>query len=248
MNQYKMLTAEEHEERFLQPEYLPTRREFPTMTHENFLSEKEIELMNYYWNHPERMHIVDRSMQSVQEEMFGPGEYKTAEYNIFGSLYKNPWWAGIKEMLVPKVQKWLGHDIYIPHCHVLDSHYPYGIHTDNEQAGFVLAPHPAWTIIIPLEDYNSKTYIFNEISVGKHPTNLENKSDDMCISEEEFEKDFAGLATPKDWLKKLTLDGAYPWKAGSAICSDRYKYHSSDNYYNHGLKNKRAIIMWTTHT
>ena len=65
----------------------------------------------------------------------------------------------------------------------------------------------------------------------------------MCISEEVFEQDFAGLKTPKEWLKKLTLDGAYPWKAGSAICSDRYKYHSSDNYYNHGLKNKRAIIM-----
>ena len=76
---------------------------------------------------------------------------------------------GLKEILHNRIQAWLGPDVYIPHCHVLDSHYPYGIHTDAQQAGFTFAPHPAWTVIIPLEDYNSKTYVFNEPSVQKTP-------------------------------------------------------------------------------
>ena len=236
---YNKITIEEHQQ-YLTQNYLDSRtRQFPSMMKDAFLSEEEIEIFNYYWTHPKRSYFIDTSM---------PVE-KTAEYNIFSDLYTNPWWAGLKEILVPKVQAWLGDDVYIPHCHVLDSYYPYGIHTDAQQPGFEHAPYPAWTIIIPLENYNSKTYVFNEQSIYKSPeldTNLV-ESETMHVSEEVYQKDFAGLFTPREHLKRLTIDGTYPWKSGRAICSDRYKFHSSDNYYNYGIKNKRAIIMWTTH-
>lgn len=246
---YIKITNEEHQQ-YLTQDYLDNRtREFPSMMQENFLSEEELEIFDYYWKHPKRNHFIDRSMQGAQERVWGPGEYKTAEYNNFSDIYTNPWWAGLKEVIVPKVQAWLGQDIYIPYCHILDSHYPYGIHTDAQQQGFIHAPHPAWTIIVPLEDYNSKTYVFNEKSIHKQPDEdlTLNERDKMCVSQETFDKDFAGLQTPEHWLKKLTVDGTFPWKRGRAICSDRYKFHSSDNYYNNGIMNKRAIIMWTTH-
>jgi len=251
---FQRISKEEHDSKYLVQDYLDNRqRTFKSMMHEDFLSAEEIEIFNYYWKHPKRSHFLDTSMVPVQERLLGPGDdYKTAEYNVFSDLYTNPWWAGLKEMMVKKVQTWLGDDIWIPHLHVLDSHFPYGIHTDAQQTGFAHAPYPAWTIIIPLEDYNSKTYVFNEPSVQKTPdehieaNNIE-YGDSMCVDEETFEKDFAGLGTNPEWLKMLTIDGTFPWKTGRAICSDRYKFHCSDNYYNHGIRNKRAIIMWTTH-
>lgn len=251
---YERISNEEHESRFLTQDYLDNRtKTFDSRTCPDFLNEQEIELFNYYWKHPYRKHFVDTSMTPIQERVLGPGDYKTAEYNIFSDLYTNKWWAGLKEILHNRIQAWLGPDIYIPHCHVLDSHYPYGIHTDAQQAGFTFAPHPAWTVIIPLEDYNSKTYVFNEPSVQKTPEEHREAHgielrDEMCISEEVYQQDFAGLGTPREHLQMLTVDDTFPWQAGSAIASDRYKFHSSDNYYNHGITNKRAIILWTTHT
>ena len=254
------ISKEEHTTKYLVQEYLDNRtREFPSQMKENFLNQEEIDIINYYWLHPKRFHFLDTSMVPIQQRILDdPTIDRTAEYNVFSDLYTNPWWAGLKEMLYPKVRKWLGEDIWIPHCHVLDSRYPYGIHTDAQQAGFNNAQHPAWTIIVPLEDYNSKTYVFNEPSVYKQPDeHVENSSNldwteiekqDMCVSEDIFVKDFEALGTQRRWLKLLTIDGTFPWKAGRAICSDRYKLHGSDNYYNYGITNKRALIMWTTHS
>ena len=45
----------------------------------------------------------------------------------------------------------------------------------------------------------------------------------------------------------LTVDDTFPWQAGSRLLVIDISF-SSDNYYNHGITNKRAIILWTTHT
>ena len=128
---------------------------------------------------------------------------------------------------------------------------PYTIHHDFSQEPMLVAPNPAWTMIIPLEDYNSHTINFKQ--QPKDPSNkvvttwIENEKPPVIngVSAEEEEKYFKDWI-PQQYLKYLEIDGVYKWKKNKLYAASRYSFHSSDNFIANGLTEKRAIVMWTS--
>ena len=135
--------------------------------------------------------------------------------------------------------------------HILQSFEPYTIHHDFSQEPMLVAPNPAWTMIIPLEDYNSHTINFKQ--QPKDPSNkvvttwIENEKPPVIngVSAEEEEKYFKDWI-PQQYLKYLEIDGVYKWKKNKLYAASRYSFHSSDNFIANGLTEKRAIVMWTS--
>tara|TARA_B110000046_G_scaffold64379_1_gene71843 strand:+ start:753 stop:1484 length:732 start_codon:yes stop_codon:yes gene_type:complete len=235
------ISNEEYRERFLTNEYIKDKR-FDSKIIDNFLSDEELDIFDQASKSEHIRYVHDNS---------APQHVSTvAHYNIFGDFYNNPAWSHLVEIMQPKLQAHFGDDIMASHIHVLDSKFPYGIHNDAEQASLEIAPDPAWTIIIPLEDYNSKTYVFNERSPYKNPIEMAEKLgiepyDVPAVDQDTWEKDFKPF-TGFNVLEYLTVETTFKWKKGSCFAADRFKYHCSDNYFNHGLDGKRAIIIWTS--
>ena len=224
---------------------------FESKIYENWLSDEELDEFEKASQSEHIYYVHDVSMAPESERLgLGPAEeHTTAHYYIFDRFYDNPQWANLVDIIQPKLEATFGNDIVTSHIHVLDSKFPYGLHNDAEQQNMVLAPNPAWTLIVPLADYPSKTYVFNERSGYKDPWswihNTGQTPGDYCIDEETWKKDFDPF-TEYELMKYLTVQCTFPWKRGSCFAADRFNYHCSDNYYNYGLKSKKAIIMWTS--
>ena len=110
-------------------------------------------------------------------------------------------------------------DIYIDDCHILESFYPYEIHTDstaNNNDYTMQADNgytSAWTFIIPLDNYNSNTINQESLDI-KGPTRwIEDKNPPVlnAIDEETYNKylssDGSHFAQPgskwqAQWIKK----------------------------------------------
>ena len=225
---------------------------FESRIYENWLSDEELDAFDAASKSDDIYHVHDTCMGPVAEKLFGEpaADHTTAHYNIFDSFYSKPAWSHLVDIIQPKLEATFGNGIKASHIHVLDSHFPYGLHNDAEQENREDAPNPAWTLIVPLADYPSKTYVFNERSGYKDPWSWINNegiepNEDYCIDRETWEKDFDPF-TDYELLKYLTVQSTFPWKRGSCFAADRFNYHCSDNYYNHGIKSKKAIIMWTS--
>lgn len=155
----------------------------------------------------------------------------------------------IKDILQPKFDKEFGLDLYIQQIHIFDSYTPYTVHSDVDSGGQIsdTAPNPAWTFIIPLFDIDSHTIVFNEQSEIKEPEayfQKHKKSRTLLISDDEYNKYFSHI--PYDYFYYLTIEGIFKWKKGSLFAASRYKFHTSDNFKANNVKNKRALIAWTT--
>lgn len=225
----------------------PIGDEYATKTIKGFLSPEEIKLFKIYSNHKDVKVITDDCMRPVWPDV----EHEcTAYYRIFKDFYSNREWLPLRNTLLPKIQQHFGDTISLPHIHVLQSRFPYGIHNDANQRGTDANPHPAWTLIIPLETVDSCTYVFNERSNYKDPdtwireTNPP-KHDKPAVDRDTYMVDFHPFTG--EWvLDYLSVESKFSWVAGDCFAADRYKYHCSDNYFNRGLTGKDAIIIWTS--
>jgi len=216
----------------------------------NFLSAKELQAFDDAGNSEDAFVVTDTSMEPAMKQIYNEENTLTAKYKIFDSFYDNIKWRHLVDIIQPKLEREFGKGIRASHIHILESHVPYGLHSDSEQPNLKSAPAPAWTIIIPLDDYPSKTYQFNERSNLKDPMswvrahNIQKKPQ-PAVDMETFEKDFAPL-TAYESLEYLSVESIFHWKKGNAFASDRFRFHCSDNYYNHGIKSKRALVLWTS--
>ena len=245
---HQHFTQTEYTDRFLNDEFYKSTL-LKSQTYENWLSDEELDIIEQAAQTYDIDYTHDVSMAPSAQQI-GMNDYTSAHYYKFASFYTNPAWQHLVDIIQPKLEATFGENIRASHIHVLDSRFPYGLHNDAEQPNLLLAPEPAWTLIIPLADYPSKTYVFNERSNMKSPMAWVEKYniqplEDYSISRELYEKDFAPL-TDYVVFKYLTVETTFQWKRGSCFAADRFKYHCSDNYYNHGIRGKRAIIMWTS--
>lgn len=237
----RKILAKDYQEQFLNNDYYKDTR-FDSITVENFLSDSELLAFEKASQSSSITHVHDQHAPQHVETV--------ANYWIFQNFYTDPVWEHLVDIIQPKLQAHFGDDIMASHIHILDSKFPYGVHNDAEQTSLEIAPDPAWTIIIPLDDYESKTYVFNERSHYKDPISMAEALgiepyDTPAVDEETFQKDFHPY-TGLNVLQYLTVETTFKWKKGSCFAADRFKYHCSDNYYNHGLDGKRAIIIWTS--
>jgi hypothetical protein len=176
-------------------------------------------------------------------------------YNQEGSLYTktyglskyDPWYTNI---IRPKLDMHFGKDLEIFDPHILNSYYPYGMHTDGLKSGADnVTRYSAWTFVIPLDDYDSYTILFNEYDtttklvdqyVKNNPTaKIQNQLSDEFLETHLSHED-------PNLMKYFTLESMYKWKKCSCFAASRYKFHGSDFYLKNGVTMKRGIIMWGT--
>lgn len=242
---------DEYAEKYLKSDHYKSK-EYSSRILNNFLSDEELAVFDEATRSPNIMYVHDTCMARTAKELLDEPEedHTTAHYHIFDNFYSDPAWKHLVDIIQPKLEEEFGSNIMASHIHVLTSHFPYGLHNDADQSSIKIAPKPAWTLIIPFDDFPSKTYVFNERSGFKdpwswiHANGIEPK-DDYSIDRETFAKDFDPF-TDYELMRYLTVETTYPWRKGSCFAADRYKYHCSDNYYNHGIRSKRAIIIWTS--
>ena len=183
------IKKDEYLDKYIKSDYYKDTS-FESQIHENWLSNEELDAFEEASKSDNIYYVHDTSMSPVAKRLgLEPNddnnEYTTANYYIFNDFYTRPHWEHLVDIIQPKLEATFGNDIIASHIHVLDSRFPYGLHNDAEQENMKLAPNPAWTLIVPFDDYPSKTYIFNERSGYKDPwswiNNNEIPANDYCI-------------------------------------------------------------------
>jgi hypothetical protein len=208
-----------------------------TVTVEKFLSNKEIEL-------------IENIMKTTEIEVNNSGKEHgnhMADY-FYVKLYNHQPHKEIADLLIPRIKNLLHADVYIDDCHIMESFIPYIPHSD------LLTPVPpdgyreAWTIIIPLDDYNSSTFIFEEECPWTKSVIEWAKTDKIipknAISDHMYNTYFTH--SDKEQYKYLTIHDIFPWRKGWLNATSRARFHTSDNYKGKGLQGKRGIVMWTS--
>ena len=204
---------------------------------DNFLSSNEvdqIEKLIYAQQYETHTHIGDRGRYINQSIAVNH------RWKYHDGLNEN-----IRNILDPKFIKLFGKYPKVGDSHILDSKIPYLLHTDFIHTE-IENLNPEYTIIIPLDDYNSTTVIFNEYANFNDFEEFKaNYSGDINLRiDPVFCKQYLSHIHPHD-LKYLTIKETFPWKKGSMFAVDRRYFHCSDNFCKNGISNKRAIILWT---
>jgi hypothetical protein len=172
------------------------------------------------------------------------------------SNYYYPGVSGKKQLyekVQTKIQKEFGAHIDCTNWHILNAFIPYGIHSDSyddrDVAATILPDHLdyAWTFLVPLDDYNSHTIVFEEESTyTKDPGRWireNNIQPNYSISEETYQKYLTQEA--RNTLNYLTIDTIFSWKKGDLLAMSRHSFHASDNFPANGVKEKRALVGWS---
>ena len=128
----------------------------------------------------------------------------------------------------------------IGHAMVLVEHKPWVIHTDylnnNDK-------NPANAILIPNQDIETSTLIFNEECTA------ENFDDFPTVKNHVSEEIYEQYLSHCDWHKvqKVSVNEIYKWRRGTGVVWDRKALHSSDNFLKNGVTTKIALTIFTKH-
>ena len=206
----------------------------PSILKENFLSSDEVDFIETFINQHHNTYddIAENTLYSY---------YYTWPY--YNKDYKT-----VREIFDSKIKNLFDINLIVDHSHILDSKKPYTVHTDFYQHRSFPILSPAYTFIIPLDDYNSNTIVFEQYSELKEfaeyltDTNASKVSNPLTT---EFVDKYISHF-PKEVLPYLSLKEVFNWKKGSLHACDRRYFHSSDNYVKNNLTGKKAFIFWTS--
>lgn len=182
---------------------------------------------------------AEYSIVSSQERYKGAVTDKHYEFDYYSEESQE-----IRKIIDPKLQELLQDDSRVTSSFILYSIKPILIHTDYVQ--FDGEPTPTYTVIIPLENYDSKTVIFNEAQ--EYSNELEDykkthsRSDNLS-RDAEFFRTYLTHIHPND-IKYLSLKEFFQWDKGSMFAFDRRHFHCSDNYIRNGENGKKAIVLF----
>jgi len=203
---------------------------------DNFLSATELQFISdiVYAQNRTYDDIIDGTQYSV---------YYTWQY------YKKEF-SDIRKLLDLKFKELTDIDVIIDHSHILDSNRPYSIHSDYYQHRMLPGLEPAYTFIIPLEEYNSNTLAFDQWSTIKDFSQwLKETQPPELPSHEQIPQDirqrYLSHLDP-DFFSYLSLKEIFHWRKGAIYACDRRHFHTSDNYWAHGVTGKKAFIFWTS--
>ncbi len=170
-----------------------------------------------------------------------------ADYHYI-QLYDSADHQRIREIILPRLQKVLHPEIFVDDCHIMESVKPYTPHTD------ALTPVPrdgyaqAWTIIVPLDNYHSNTFVFEQECPWTKDVlewvSAEGAEARHAISDDFYSRYFTH--SRRSDFEYLTIHEVFPWRKGWMSATSRNRFHCSDNYLARGVKMKRAIVMWTS--
>lgn len=207
----------------------------------NFLSNEEIEIIEKHVMATDDVYHNYNPGKKPGEDVFSGTYYIFQYYDEKNKL--------VKDILQPKLEQVFGPQLEIQQIHIFDCFDPYNVHSDVDSGGNIrpTAPNPAWTLIIPLFEVDSHTIVFKEGSSIKQPQPYMAEHpayNEPTIDKETHLKYFSHI--PYHWFNWLTIEEIFSWHKGDLFAADRFKFHTSDNFLANGVKNKRALIAWTS--
>lgn len=214
----------------------------------------DVREIDHFLTYDELKFVRDRILETIPGDpnyslVTGPEDplVHSANYHIFDPADSK--YQDVMAVLMPKFQKHFHPELFIQQIHILDSIDPYSVHSDVE-SGYLQSSVPtthAWTFIIPLDDYNSNTIVFNEGSEVKNLGEYTKSTppyDHVTVDDETYNKYFTHV--PRGLLQWLTIDKIFKWQQGAMFAAPRFRFHTSDNFLANGLTRKQAIVAWTS--
>lgn len=210
---------------------------------DQFLSDEEIDYFKgLLTQYPELIfHNEAKLEHNLPEDWTGPLR------SYFSVDDGSPQWNPAMEILNRRVTEHFGEGVIIGGAHILTARFPYGAHSDAVfgEYGIDENHYGAWTLVIPLDDYDSSTIVFEQHSgetklvdvyaQGKEPLD--------SISEEFYNTHLTNCV--KHWMRWLSVEAVFPWRRGQCLAMSRYKFHTSDDFYSHGIPVKQGLVLWT---
>jgi hypothetical protein len=211
----------------------------PTFNVENLFTNDEIDTVN-------QLILQIGQYLPIDPDLKNNGRYQghIVSKDISWDYHSN---TEIQNILTPKLEHLLQkkQKLIVTDAHILEAKLPYLIHTDVVHNNQGLSPE--YSIIIPLDTYDSYTVCFNEWS---------DESNDFEVFKQNFQGEKKLKIDPKFCadrlshlhphdLKYLSIHDTFAWKKGSVFAVDRRYFHCSDNFLKRGLSQKRAIVLWT---
>lgn len=211
----------------------------PTKIIDDFFSQQEIDyLLSLLETYP------DRNGKTIGIDPQIPND--TLEREILSFDSESEYEIAIS-MMRQKIDRWFGPEVIIGGWHILTSYFPYRAHSDAlfGEYGFDENNYAAWTLVIPLDDYDSHTLLFDQYSFSTKfvPEYIKNLEPIDKITEYEYNK-YLSLEAPES-MRYFSIDSAFKWKKGRCFAASRYKFHGSDNFLQNGIPYKRGVIVWT---
>lgn len=211
----------------------------PTKKIPNFFTEEEIVTINSY----PKMYPEMNGKSYASEPWMDPS---FVEREIF-AFSDEPRYARANAIIRKKVDEHFGKDVIIGGWHILTAYFPYRAHGDAVYGEYGINDfnYGAWTLIIPLDNYPSATILYNEHSFHTKfiPQWREGQPIKNAIDEETRLK-YLTLEAPET-VAKLSIEEIFHWERNVCFAASRYKFHGSDDFYNHGVPFKRGVIVWT---
>jgi hypothetical protein len=218
---------------------------------EIFTIEKEIEIAIEQGHPGDKFYLPNGELTNICYNFFFNKTHlnkKNAETRL------TTWFVETEQIILKNIYEKLGNDVEVFDAHLLDSVTPYGIHTDGIYGQFGVGEkyYAGYTCVIPLEDTNSNTIIFDQyFDETKSYADWIKKNDPpmLCsIDEIIWKKYFEGkyfTDFDKHAMKYMSIETIFPWEKGALMAASRYKFHTSDDFTKNNVKHKRAIVLWT---
>lgn len=213
----------------------------PTLNAENIFTSDEIDTVDQLINAIGR-HDIDDATAYADSGQNGRYSGRAIANNIHWNYHQRP---EIQNILTPKLENFLQRPLHVTDAHILEARLPYLIHTDyiHNNQGYT----PEYTVIIPLDTYDSVTVCFNEWAEEYNDFEIfkQNYQGDKKLKiDTDFVVKRLSHIHPKD-IVYLSVHSTFEWRKGSVFAMDRKYFHCSDNFIKRGLLTKRAIILWT---
>lgn len=216
----------------------------------NFFSEDELKNIEKMFRAGSDLKIQIENYGITMSGNVGNGTQEVrAHYWYPGKSYFDK----INQFINKKIKNLHGEAIECENWHILNAFMPYTIHSDSfDELNSSATELPdnytyAWTYLIPLNDYDTNTIVFNETSnFSKDPKvwiDRLNKQPINSITNEEYEKYLSHEV--KEYVSYYSIDKIFPWRKGDLLAMSRHAFHASDNFVAKGLVEKRALIGWS---
>jgi len=211
----------------------------PTKIIDNFFTDDEIDFIkSFVDNFPERNH------GHTGTEPGFPADFIERRIFVFNDV---PEYEIVNDLMISRIKQHFHPQLIIGNIQILTAFLPYRAHGDAifGEYGWNDDTYAAWTLIIPLGDYESNTILFNETSFKTKivPEYIKDKEPIDKIDQETYEKYFT-LESPVS-MRYFSIDQVYKWKKAQCFAASRYKFHGSDNFMKKGLPYKQALVVWT---
>ena len=191
---------------------------------------------------PEELKNLNTILDKLSDESFQDQKSNLSYGYTNGFKIEDPMHLIIRKKVIQRIELLLGKKIQLHLGMILKSISPFGIHTDYVKGDL----HPDLAILIPLNlaYLETHTIVFNEECLdnfsrymsrtGQLEVNAKSLHKTLCSHETEY------------GLERVSVQGIYKWVPGSVIYWNRKLLHCSDNYIDRDIKEKRALILFTT--